>query len=73
MQDGVLYAPYVLVDWQPIVGALINHGRMAIETRVACKIPGRFKKGIQGVGFTLRFGAALWATGFIEAGVFFDG
>ena len=46
---------------------------MAIETGVACKIPGRFKKGIQGVGFTLRFSTALWADGFIKAGVFFDG
>ena len=54
MQDRVFNTTDILVDRQPVIGPLIQHGCVIIRTAKPGKIPGRFKKRIEGVGFATR-------------------
>ncbi len=68
VQDGVLDAADVLVHRQPLVGALIQHGRVQIRTGKAREVPGRLEEGVEGVRLAPRRRAALRAGGLVELG-----
>jgi len=67
MQNGMLDAADVLVNWHPVVGLGIYHGLVA-ETaggcacRIACVIPAGIDEGVHRVGFAFGRFAALGAS-----------
>ena len=67
MQDRVLDATDVLVYRQPVVGCgRIDHALVIMRRGIASKVPGRFDKGVHGVGFALGCGAAIGTAAVIE-------
>ena len=64
VQHGVFDTTDIVVDRQPVIGTLIQHAVVLVGAGITCEIPGRFKKRIKGVGFTLGT-----ATAFRTAGV----
>jgi hypothetical protein len=49
VQDGVLNTANVLIDRQPVAGALVQHGGIAVGRTVAGVVPGGLEEGIEGI------------------------
>ncbi len=73
VQDRMFDAADVLVYRQPVIGALVHHGGIAVVAGVTGEIPGGLEKGIQRIGLARGFTAAGGAGGFVERRVFLDG
>ncbi len=53
VQDGVLDATDVVIDRQPVVGALVQHGIGVVRTAEARVVPGGLHEGVEGIGLAL--------------------
>ncbi len=71
MQDRVFDTADVLINRQPVVGALVD---LAVGTRagVTRVVPARLHEGVEGVGLALGRTAALWAGGLAPFGIGLD-
>ncbi len=66
VQHGMLDAADVLVDRQPVFGALVQHRRIVARRGVAGVVPARLEEGVEGVGLALGRPAAHRAGGVDE-------
>ena len=63
MQYRVLDTADILVHGKPVIDRAFVQSAIRMGAGKAGKIPGRFKKRIEGIGFTLRVLATLGAGG----------
>jgi hypothetical protein len=52
VQHRVLDAADVLIHRQPVLGALVEHGRVAVRRAVAGVVPAGLEEGVEGVGLS---------------------